>query len=233
MRKVRDYTISSYSSCLYWFIVFIRQALFDSRLRLDGRNLEDIRAISVKLTRTETSCSSEIQWGHTMVAAVISCKIIAPFPERPNEGVLHFNSELSAQAEVSGYSNAEISRMLEKSIRESETLDTESLCIVNGEKVWEIRCEIRIIDASGGNIIDAAILAAISALKGFRKPEISIITTELVSQNQSKTKLHIHHSDERDPLPLALHHTPLSLSVGIARRGGHPQSGEKMEVRYQ
>jgi exosome complex RNA-binding protein Rrp42 (RNase PH superfamily) len=181
--------------------------------------------------RNETSCSAEVQWGNTIVIAVVSCRIIAPFMDKANEGVLHFNTELSAQAEVTGYSHAEISRLLEKSIRESETLDTESLCIVNGEKVWEIRCEVRIVDASGGNIIDASVLASMAALKGFRKPEISVTTTEIISQKESQSKLIIHHSDERDPLPLALHHTPLTISLGVFRKGGQSQSGEKFEVR--
>ena len=181
------------------------------------------------MNRNETSCNAEVQWGNTIVLAVVSCRIITPFPDRPNEGSLHFNTELSAQAEVSGYSHAEISRLLEKTIRESETLDSESLCIVNGEKVWEIRCEVRIVDASGGNIIDASVLASIAALKGFRKPEISVTTTEIM-QKESRSKLIVHHSDERDSLPLALHHTPLTLSLGIFKKGGQAQFGEKFEV---
>ncbi len=212
--------------------VFIRQSLFNNSLRLDGRGIEDVRAISIKLVRNEVTCHSEVQWGSTIVIAVVSCKIIAPFPDRPNEGNLHFNTELSAQADAAGYSHAEISRLLEKIIKESETLDTESLCIINGEKVWEIKCDVRIVDASGGNIIDASVLAAISALKGFRKPEISFSSTDLTTNNKAeKHKLVIHHSDERDPLPLALHHTPLTLTIGVLKKGGQAQSGERIEVR--
>lgn len=209
--------------------IFLRNSLFHSALRLDGRSFEDLRAISLKITRDETSSSCEVQWGNTIIIVVVSANMISPFPDRPNEGILQFNTELSAQADANGYSHAEISRYLEKIIRDSETIDTESLSIVGGEKVWEIRGEVRIVDASGGNLIDASVLAAIAALKAFRKPEISVISTETISENATRSKLAIHHSDERDPLPLALHHTPLTLTLGIFKRGNNPQGGEKLD----
>ena len=47
--------------------------------------------------------------------------------------------------------------------------DTEALCIVAGEKVWQLRVDVHILD-HGGNVIDAAALAAIAALQHFRRP---------------------------------------------------------------
>ena len=53
--------------------------------------------------------------------------------------------------------------MIERSIRESEAIDVESLCIVGGEKVWSIRCDIRVLDYDG-NIIDVASMATVCPL---------------------------------------------------------------------
>jgi exosome complex RNA-binding protein Rrp42 (RNase PH superfamily) len=79
-------------------------------------------------------------------------------------------------AESHGVSQVQLSRLLDRSIRESDSIDTESLCIVSGEKVWLISCDVRVIDYSGGNVVDAALFAAMSAFKAFRKPEVSIVS---------------------------------------------------------
>ena len=44
-------------------IAFIRQALYDSGLRLDGRGVDDYRDTSIELSRAETSCTSEVHIG--------------------------------------------------------------------------------------------------------------------------------------------------------------------------
>jgi exosome complex RNA-binding protein Rrp42 (RNase PH superfamily) len=63
-----------------------------------------------------------------------------------------------------------------------------------------------------------------SALRAFRKPEVSITLSEDIesSTQQSYTtrNLKLYTGDEREPLPLALHHTPLSVSLGLFRVEG-------------
>jgi hypothetical protein len=61
------------------------------------------------------------------------------------------------------------------------------------------------------------VLAAMGALRAFRKPEISVLNTA-VSDKASVSKIVVHHSDEREPLPLALHHTPLSITLGVLKQ---------------
>ena len=71
----------------------------------------------------------------------VSCEVIRPRPQRPTEGELFFNVELSPMASPAfevGRSSplaTEIARMLERCLRESRAVDTESLCIIAGEKV--------------------------------------------------------------------------------------------------
>ncbi|KAK8690186.1 hypothetical protein V6N13_088887 [Hibiscus sabdariffa] len=57
--------------------------------------------------------------------------------------------------------------------RESRAVDTESLCIVAGKLVWAIQIDIHILD-NGGNLMDAANIAALAALMTFRRPECSL-----------------------------------------------------------
>ena len=50
-------------------------------------------------------------------------------------GILQFNAEVSSLADIKAYSHNDLIRVLERSIKESESIDTESLCIISGEKV--------------------------------------------------------------------------------------------------
>lgn len=96
---------------------------------------------------------------------------------------------------------------------------------------------------SGGNLLDACFLSVISALRAFRKPDISIIprteTEDEDSDHHSNALqgsegrphsskhlniLHsrsgdiiVHHSNDREPLPLPLHFSPLAVSLGVFR----------------
>lgn len=201
--------------------LFIRKAL-SSGMRLDGRLFNEFRDVELNLYRGESNSSAEVQIGNTRVFCNVHGQIAIPYPDRPTEGILQFGAQLSQGAESVGLSHIEIVRLLERCIRESEAIDTESLCIVGGEKVWLISCEIRVIDFSG-NVLDAAIMAAMGALRAFRKPEISIVGKSSSSSGQ----LIIHSSDEREPLPLALHHTPLAVSIGVFKSIPSPLASDK------
>ncbi|KMT06716.1 hypothetical protein BVRB_7g158780 [Beta vulgaris subsp. vulgaris] len=57
--------------------------------------------------------------------------------------------------------------------RESRATDTESLCVLVGKLVWSIRIDLHILD-NGGNLVDAANVAALAALLTFKRPECSL-----------------------------------------------------------
>jgi exosome complex RNA-binding protein Rrp42 (RNase PH superfamily) len=198
---------------------FIRDALLTSNIRIDGRGPTDVRPTDISVKRNEISTICEVKLGTTIVTSEVVGQITQPFPDRPDEGFLQFNTDVVGLNDTAGnISFTEISRALERIIRDSRALDTDSLCIVSGEKVWEIRCEVRIVDGSGGNVMDAAILSAMTALKAFRKPEISVLQTEITDSGRSRSTTQIHHSDDREPLPLSLFHTPLSITIGMFKR---------------
>lgn len=199
--------------------VLIRKG-FEKNIRLDGRRLLDWRDTQLKLSRDESRSEADVTIGDTRVLVIVTGEIVKPFPDRPTEGMLQFSADMCLAAEHAGFNQSVICRLVERSIKDNECIDLESLTLVAGEQVWCICCDIRVLSFHG-NLIDTTNLAVMSALRAFRKPEVSISLSEDVeaSTQQSYTtrNLKLYSGDEREPLPLALHHTPLSVSIGLFR----------------
>jgi len=102
----------------------------------------------------------------------------------------------------------ELGRIVERGLRESRAIDTEALCIVAGKKVWCIRCHIHVLD-HGGNLIDCAALATILGLLHFRRPDVTVVGEEVT----------IHSLKERLPVPLSIHHIPISITFAVFEEG--------------
>ena len=103
---------------------------------------------------------------------------------------------------------ANLSRVLETTFRRSNALPTESLCLIAGQKVWSLRADIHILDAYG-NILDAAALSLQAALRHYRIPSTEIRGGELT----------VFSAVERDPVPLAMLHHPLCVSMSFFAGG--------------
>jgi exosome complex component RRP45 len=102
-----------------------------------------------------------------------------------------------------------LSRLLEKTLRRSSAIDTESLCLIAAQKVWSIRADVHII-SSDGNLIDAACIAIIAALQHFRKPDVSIEGGNVT----------IYTLAEREPVPLSLLHFPFCVTFSFYSGAG-------------
>ncbi|KAJ7406767.1 Exosome complex component RRP45 [Willisornis vidua] len=148
------------------------------------------------------------------VLAQVSCELVCPKPNRPTEGVLFFNLELSPMAapglEPGRQSEllVSVNRLLERCLRDSKCIDTESLCVVAGEKVWQIRLDMHLLNHDG-NITDAASIAGIVALCHFRRPDVSVQGEEVT----------VYTPEERDPVPLSIHHMPICVSFAFFHQG--------------
>jgi len=188
---------------------FLLQAL---RLghRCDGRDLHEMRRVRWAFTRADDRCTVELELGRTRVFVVVTAEVVPPYPDRPTDGFLNFGVELSPMASVAFEAGrpstqaVELGRILERSLRDSRALDTEALCIVAGQKVWSIKCTIHALD-HGGNLVDAAGLALIAALQHFRIPDVTV----------TGDKVTIHSPDEREPMPLSLHHAPVCVTFAF------------------
>lgn len=118
----------------------------------------------------------EAKVGKTHIITKTTAEIVEPNKNKPSEGFLKFNldfSILSEEDEKSSqytrkYAN-EISKLLERIIKESKAIDAESLCLITGKRVWSIKVDICVVN-NDGNLIDSVYLCAISSLLHYRKP---------------------------------------------------------------
>lgn len=98
--------------------------------------------------------------------------------------------------------------MLEKAIRRSNAIDTESLCIIAGAKCWSVRADVHIMDADGG-LVDASCIAIIAALQHFRRPDVSVDGEDVT----------IYTMAERVPVPLSIMHHPICVTFSFYHGG--------------
>ncbi len=212
---------------------FILAALKDTDYRADGRTTRDTRPLRMTYARAEGQASAEIQLGKTRVLTVVTGEINPPYPDRPTEGFLNLNVEYSPMATL-GIDNArssptlvEVDRVIERCLRQSRAMDTEALCVIAGHKVWSLRCDVRILDDCG-NVVDAACLATVAALLHFRLPEVTVLTGSGGSgggsggndeagagDNPAGASVIVHHSFEKEPSALPIHHVPICVSFGL------------------
>ncbi|XP_027059880.1 exosome complex component RRP45-like [Pocillopora damicornis] len=183
-----------------------------SRKRIDGREAYDYRKLRILFGVDRGHC--EVQLGETRVLAQVSCEVVQPKPNRPTEGQLFLNVELSPMASPAFESGrmtefgTELNRFMERCYVESRAIDVESLCIVAGEKVWSIRVDVHVLD-NGGNIADCASIAAVTALAHFRRPDVSVIGEDVT----------IYSPEDRDPVPLSILHMPVCITFGFFNEG--------------
>ncbi len=138
--------------------------------RLDGRGPDDYRPVSVEPGFVATADGSAlVRIGETVVVSGVKLEPGKPFPDTPNAGVLTTNAELvplSSPTFEPGPPQPgaiEVSRVVDRAIRAAESIDLTRLCVTPGEKTWVCYVDIHVLDHSG-NLIDAAMLAGISAL---------------------------------------------------------------------
>eukprot|EP00299_Pterocystis_sp_00344_P008882 c3549_g1_i1.p1 GENE.c3549_g1_i1~~c3549_g1_i1.p1 ORF type:complete len:433 (-),score=107.95 c3549_g1_i1:60-1358(-) len=190
---------------------FVAEAI-QSGLRTDGRGLDEIRGIKIMFGKRWGEC--EILWGSTRVFAVVTAEVTEPYPDRPTEGMLTFNVELSPMASPAfdpsktSELTVELTRMLDRCFKESRAVDREALCIVAQEKVWSVRCDVHVLDHDG-NLMDASSLGALIALLHFRRRDVSFTGNSTI----------IHTEAEREPVPLSIHYLPISITFAIFNEG--------------
>ncbi|CAK7331170.1 unnamed protein product [Dovyalis caffra] len=189
---------------------FIETALA-SNLRVDGRNPLEFRKITIKSGREDGS--SEVQLGQTHVMGFVTGQLVQPYQDRRNEGSLSIFTEFSPMADPSfepgrpGESAVELGRIVDRGLRESRAVDTESLCVLAGKLVWAIRIDLHILD-NGGNLVDAANIAALAALLTFRRPECTL-------GGEDGQEVIVHPPEEREALPLIVHHLPIAITFAF------------------
>ncbi|RLF65031.1 MAG: RNA-binding protein [Thermoplasmata archaeon] len=144
--------------------------------RPDGRAFNEYRPIKIErgVIRMAEG-SAKVSIGNTTVLAGIKMDIGEPYPDTPEEGAMSTAVELIPLASPdfeSGPPRAdaiELSRVVDRGIRESKFIQLDKLCIEPGEKVWIVFIDIHVLDYDG-NLFDACSLAASAALMNAKVP---------------------------------------------------------------
>ncbi len=194
------------------FISYLRREqikrLITADARLDGRSLDQLRTCEVRLGVVKTADgSSEVRLGKTQVVAGVKVGLGQPFPDAPDEGVLVVNAEVLPHA--SPYTEVgppdefaiELARVVDRGVRHSSYVDFKKLA-VEGGKVYLLWVDLYVIN-DDGNLIDAANLAAVTALKNTTLP------TVVKSENGVKLD-----RENRVPMAIDVESVPIAVSVG-------------------
>ena len=145
--------------------------------RFDGRGLEEFRDLIIeKDVSIKAEGSVKVKLGKTEVIAGVKMAVSEPYADSPTKGNLMVTAEmlpLSSERYESGpprINAIEWARVTDRGLRESGLIDFDKLCIKEGEKVWTVFVDIYSIN-DDGNLMDAATIAAIAALKIARIPK--------------------------------------------------------------
>eukprot|EP00268_Persea_americana_P025892 TRINITY_DN2522_c1_g1_i5.p1 TRINITY_DN2522_c1_g1~~TRINITY_DN2522_c1_g1_i5.p1 ORF type:complete len:262 (+),score=55.79 TRINITY_DN2522_c1_g1_i5:41-787(+) len=149
--------------------------------------------------------------------AFVTSQLVQPYRDRPNEGTLSIFTEFSPMADPSFEPGrpreyaVELGRIVDRGLRESRAVDTESLCVLAGKLAWAIRVDLHILD-NGGNLVDAANVAALAALLTFRRPECTV-------GGEDGQEVIVHPPEVKEPHPLIIHHLPVAVSFAFFGNG--------------
>ena len=106
-----------------------------------------------------------------------------------------------------------LSRLLEVSLRRSSALSTESLCLLAGSTVWSLTTTVHIL-SHDGSLLDVSCIAVLAALRHYRILDTTVKGGEVI----------VHSAEERNPVPLAMLHHPLCVTMALF------EGGEKVVV---
>jgi exosome complex component RRP42 len=147
-----------------------KNARIDGRSQWEGRKLEVENSV---LPRAEGS--ARVRMGDTIVLAGVKFQIMQPYPDRPNQGGLMCSADVRPiagrnwEAGPPSPEAIELGRVVDRGIRESGCIDVDSLCIIPGEKAWQVILDLFAV-SDDGNLFDAFALAGIAALRNATVP---------------------------------------------------------------
>jgi len=166
-----------------------KEARIDGRSQWEGRKVEIEHSI---LPRAEGS--ARVRMGDTIVLAGVKFQIMQPYPDRPNQGGLMCSADVRPiagrhwEAGPPSPEAIELGRVVDRGIRESGCIDVDSLCIIPGEKAWQVILDLFAV-SDDGNLFDAFALAGIAALRNATVPAERFEVGEDYQLTVSKTPI--------------------------------------------
>ena len=188
--------------------------MFAENKRFDGRKLLEHRDLSITFDiSNKAEGSAGIKIGNTEVLVGVKLGMGEPYPDSPDKGNLTVSADLlplaSPRFEMGPpkYPAVELPRLVDRAIRESHMIDLDKLVIKEGEKVWTVFIDIYPIN-DDGNLIDAATIGALVALKNSVIPELNK-DGKIDYEKKATKKLPLH----KDVIPISLSFYKLGDSI--------------------
>lgn len=144
--------------------------------RIDARDKYDFRDIKIETgVSNKAEGSARVKIGKTEVIVGVKLNTQEPYPDHDDEGTMMMGMEFSPicggryEPGPPGIGAIEVSRVVDRGIRESGFIDWKKLCIEKGKKVWSLAVDIYCIN-DDGNVLDASAIAAVTALRVAKFP---------------------------------------------------------------
>lgn len=185
--------------------------LLQNNTRIDGRKLNEFREISFSCRHPG---SVELHIGNSKALGECLVETLPPQDNRPDRGLFRVNVNFlqmanSAFTDVKGPRDlVEIGKIVERSILSTRAIDVDGLVIVKGKLVWSITVCVNIINDCG-NLMDLVAMTTITSLLTAVRREVVICGTDVRVLTPA----------ERKPVPLAIHHVPVTITYGITSDG--------------
>jgi exosome complex component RRP42 len=190
----------------------IRQYLTQGK-RFDDRKPDEFRDLTIELGVSKNAeGSARVKLGKTEVLVGVKLDVATPYADSKAEGNLMVTAEFLTMSSPrldlgpQPFGSLELARVIDRGIRESHFIDLHGLCIKEGEKVWNVMIDIYTVN-DDGNLLDAAGIGAIAALKTAKIPEYD--------EESGKPKFG-HWTDKNIPLSKQ---TPISITVHKIGKG--------------
>ncbi|XP_067040280.1 exosome complex component RRP43-like isoform X1 [Acropora muricata] len=188
---------------------YYRQFLKED-VRPDGRTLMEFRKTILNVGSISTAEGSAlVKLGNTTVVCGVKAEFAVPSAEKPSHGYLVPNVDLpplcssrfrpgppNEQAQV-------LSQFVADAISNCEPIDLKDLCIAEGKLCWVLYVDIVCLSYDG-NITDAALIAAVAALKN---TQLYAVTVNEESQ--------VPEPSETREISLTLKQHPVAATFGI------------------
>jgi exosome complex component RRP42 len=176
--------------------------------RFDGRKPEQFRDLDIQTGVSKNAeGSAKVKLGKTEVLVGVKMNVGTPYPDSPDKGNLMVTAELlplsSSRFELGPpkFPAIELARVLDRAVRESKFIDVEKLVIKSGEAVWTVFIDVYSIN-DDGNLLDAAGLGIIAALKTAKIPKYDAKEEKVLHGELSSTSLPL---SKNMPLSITVH----------------------------
>ncbi len=188
------------------------QKMLASGKRIDGRELDEFREISIETGAIpKANGSARVRIGNTEVVCGVKIQPDRPFPDTGDKGVFICTAEMlplshpSVETGPPGPGVIELARVVDRGIRESHMVDAGQLVIEKNKSVIGVFADNVVVDYDG-NLFDACSFAATAALLTSTSPKWEM-------KNDAPTLV----EGAESPLPI----DTIPISVTMGRIGEH------------